>query len=408
MVFSVASYVDAAKPALVGRITRPNFAPNAVAVYEPANNIFVADREDGRVYTFDGTSLELRNAVAVATKIRSLVVVPNTSKVYAAALDGCKIGVLDANSGALLRYLNGRYCNMFRSHMVMDAGIGKLYALSLDGLTQIDVATDSETPIPGFGGGGFEGIGLNTGTHEIYVSRYIQDTLSIVDAATLTQTTFTGPSGPGVSLAVSASSNKAFIGYCGTHPNGRAAPCIVDRATGAMQLLAAENDAVDLFYNAASKRVYSSVEVDQVASVIDGATGASVDIPMTGPHLAVGFVPAASHVYYVGQKEIVVLEERTKLKPKVLATIPIDNPTPASIVKQDIAVNHTTGRIYVLNDADALDYVTVLEDSASAKPQCQGQPATIVGTSGDDTLTGTILSAAVPVTIGSVEDPVTT
>jgi DNA-binding beta-propeller fold protein YncE len=329
-------------PTVVGIISRPGLKPNAVAVYNNGNKVFVADDTTGNVYMYDGTTLAELGSVYIGRGITTMVVDERSGKLYAASLFEDKIGVLDAANGALIRYLarenadifHRGYSNMFKGHLAIDEDLGKLYALSWQGLTQIDIATDSETLIhddviggePGFaGGGGYEGLGVNPVTHEVFVIRYIQDVLGIVDGITLQETLIPGLHGAGQYVGVNWRNDKVYIGYCGFHIDGRSAMCIYDRTANSVVVAEAPNDALNLFYNSGSNRIYSSVEIDRVATIIDGATDASVNLPMSGPRLAVGFRYSTGHVYYVGRQDIYVLRESSDLLPQLITVIPVDN-----------------------------------------------------------------------------------
>lgn len=371
-----------AAPSLVGTITRPNLTPRSVAVYQPANKVFVGDDTTGNVYIYDGATLAELGVVFVGRGLTTMVVDEARGRLYAASLFEKKIGVVDAVQGVFVRYLENpdpvfgfpRYANVFKGHLALDEPLGKLYALALEGLVQIDLATLAETPIPGFGGGGFEGLGVNPVTHEVYVTRYIQDATVVVDGVTLQQTPIPGLGGPGQRVAVNWQRNKAYVGYCGVHANGRSAMCRYDRALNAFTSLAAPNDALNLFYNAASDRTYSTVEVDAVATIVDGASDASVNLPMPGPRTAVAFRGSTGHVYYVGRRDIYVLRESGALMPVVAAVIPVSSvPQTGGVVDQDIAFNHTTGRAYVINDSSVLGFVAVVQDEASG-PSPPGPP----------------------------------
>ena len=364
---------------VVGIISRPTLKPRAVAVYNKGNKVFVADDATGNVYMYDGTTLAELGSVFVGKGVTTMVVHEGSGKLYAASLFECKIGVVDAANGIFIRYLarenadiwNRGYCNMFKGHLAIDDNLGKVYALSLQGLTQIDISTDSETHIHqcvgffedcGFGGGGYEGMGINPVTHEVFVVRYIQGVLVIVDGITLKETMIPGLRGAGQIVGVNWKNNKAYVGYCGNHSDGRAAMCIYDRATNSITFAGSPNDAVNLFYNSESNRIYSTVEIDRVATIIDGVTSASANLPMPGPRDAVGFRFSTRHVYYVGLQDIYVLRESDNLLPEVVTVINVNNKKPSSVVKQDIAINQNTGRIYIINDTDALNFVTVVQD----------------------------------------------
>jgi YVTN family beta-propeller protein len=336
---------------VVGTITRPNFRPFSVAVYETGNKIFVADDASGRVYIYDGANNAELGFVSIGAKIHAMVVDETKGKLYAASLEKRKIGVVNAVTGAFIGYLSGTYSNVF--DLTQDQNLGKVYALSLEGLTQIDVATDSETNIPGFDGGGFQSMAVNPVSHEIFVTRFIQNVLEIVDGMSLTKTTISGLGGLGI--GINWTENKAYISTGG----GVGVPFrIYDHDTGSITPIAADNDATVFAFDHATNRVYTDAEVNSISTIIDGPSNAFFNLPMAGATTDVAFRHATGHVYFGNPDFIGILDQETQM----LEMIPIDNPNQGGVIIGGIAINQTTGRVYVINDS-RLNFVTVVQDT---------------------------------------------
>jgi YVTN family beta-propeller protein len=341
---------------VVGTISKPGLQPWGVAVYEAGNKVFIADHATSHLLIYDENTFVLLGEVSIDGAGGSFMVVDETrGKLYAGGAQ--KIAVVNITTGVLIDYLSGTYENLFG--LVHDESLGKLYTLSIEGLRQIDIATDSITVIPGFGGGGYEFIAVNPVTHEVFVTRVIEDVLVIVDGISLSQTIVPGLGGMGV--AANWKENKVYISYCGVNSLGKPLLSVYDRNTNTSSDIPAPNDATGVFYDSSSNRVYTNSEVNAVSTIIEGASDSSFNLPIPSATTALGFRHATNHVYYAGREFIGVLDESSQL----LELIPISNPTPAALIRQSVAVNQSTGRIYVINDANALNFVTVLQDSGA-------------------------------------------
>ncbi|MCP4712665.1 MAG: hypothetical protein GY869_28905, partial [Planctomycetes bacterium] len=153
-------------------------------------------------------------------------------------------------------------------------------------------------------------------------------------------------------IAVNWIENKAYTAY----------PLkIYDRDTGIIVPIdvEADNDATRVFYNSSSNRIYTDSEVNAISTIIEGVSDDFINQPISSSTLKLAFRNSTNHVYYVGKKFIGILDDPTR----ILELIPVDNPSPGSIIRQGIDINQTTGRVYVINDANALDFVTVVQDS---------------------------------------------
>ena len=339
---------------VVGTISRQGLQPWGVAVYEAGAKAFIADHATIQLLIYDENTLVLLGQVSIDGAGGSFMVVDESrGKLYAGGAQ--KIAVVNTVTGAFIGYLSGTYENLFG--LISDDSLGKIYTLSIEGLRQIDSATDSITVIPGFGGGGYESIAVNPVTHEVFVTRYIQDVLVIIDGVTLSQTTVTGLGGLGV--AANWKENKVYISYSGVNSVGKPLLSVYNRNGNTSSNILTPNDATEVFYNSSSNRVYTDSEVNAVSTIIEGASDSAFNLPIPSATTALGFRHATNHVYYVGREFIGVLDEATQL----LELIPINNPTPAAMIHQNVAINQSTGRVYVINDANTLNVVTVLQDT---------------------------------------------
>ena len=341
---------------VVGTLSRAGLQPYSVAVYETGNKIFVADNSTGNLYFYDGATNAELGSVFVGTTVYYMVVDEASGKLYAASNGAQKIAVVNAATGAFITYLAGTYTNtLFPNSLVSDQSLGKVYALSSEGLRQIDVATNSETTVPGVAGSGLLAMDLNPVTHEVFVAHFNSDVLDIVDGITLAKTTVAGLGG--LAIGVNPAENKVYISRGG----GVGVPFeVYDRDTGSINNVFADNDvsAFPFIHNPASNRMYTSSEVNAISSIIEGATEAFFNLPMFSSTIALEVRPATNHVYYATKQFIGVLDDPTQ----VFELIPVNNPSPSSIIVQAVAINQSTGRVYVINDGNALNFVTVVQD----------------------------------------------
>ncbi len=340
---------------VVGTITRPGLQPNTVAVYEAGNKVFVSDPPTGNLYIYNGATLaELGSVFIGAGAARKMLVHEASGKLYAfvgAPLN--KIAVVNAVTGAFIQYLSGAYTNANGSGLWMekDESLGQVYALSFEGLRQIDVTNNAETTIPGAGGGGFESLAFNPVTHEAFVVRFISNQLLIANGITH-QTTPVANMG-GAAVGVNWTENKAYISTGG----GVGVPFkVYDRDTGVIGSVSANNDALVFAYNPTSNRMYTDSEVNAISSIIEGSSDAFFNLPMFSATTGIAVRNATNHVYYVGKNFVGVLDDSTQL----LELIPVNNPFSSST--PDIAINQTTGRVFAINYSN-LGFVTAIQDT---------------------------------------------
>lgn len=344
---------------VVGTISKPGMQPTAVAVYEAGNKFFVADKTSGNVYIYDGTTLEELGFVYVGLdEVSEMVVDEEYGKLYACDIWLVpKIAVVDAATGTFIRHIVDLPVPGVSPLIVHDESLHKVYSTYGGKFFQIDVATDTVTSVPTITGGVAD-IAVNPVTHEVFMCGYQYDRLNIVDGVTLEHTIVPGLQGWGV--GVNYLENKVYIGYynMGEYNN---TICIYDRETGSITPLQLDNDALNIVFNPMSNRMYTSSEIAEVSSIIEGGTDSYFNLPMQSPTSAPAIRYSTNHIYYAGLDNIGVLDDNSQL----LELIPIDNPAAGEggIKIQEIAINQTTGRVYVINDGLNLNFVTVIQDT---------------------------------------------
>ncbi|MBN2432924.1 MAG: beta-propeller fold lactonase family protein [Acidobacteria bacterium] len=349
---------------VTGTITKAGLDPTAMVIFEAGNRLFVADKASGNLYMFDGTTLEELNAVHLDFDwVIGMVIDETYGKLYAADYWLVrKIAVIDAWTGALIRYIEGLDIPGQTPELAIDQEIHKVYA-SFRTTYQIDVATDAVTVLPVTDG--IADIELNPVTHEVFLCGYQGDRLNIINGLTLAHTTIPDLQGWGV--GVNPLENKVYLCYfnMGEYHDTIA---VYDRDDGSLNPLPVANDAVTITFNPASNRMYTSAEINAVASIIDGSSDEFFTLPLDHPTARPDIRFATNHVYYTGMDYIGVLDDATQL----LAVIPVTNPL--------IAVNQGSGRIYVHQpDLKQVNFFILQDQELITRP-----PVYVATTHGDD------------------------
>ena len=347
---------------IIGTLSRPNMQPYAVSVYETGNKVFIADNATGNLYTYDGDTHAEINSVFVGTQVSSIIVHETSAKLYAFSSAEKKIAVLDVESGAFIHYVSGTFTSGFTS--TLDENLGKVYAfVAHDTIAQIDIATDSVTPIALSTALVVAGrppvMTVNPVTHEVFVTRTRENAatsfLEIIDGNSLQKSQAYGIGGGALGIGVNWLENKVYV----TTGGGVGVPYrVLHRNSNTVSLIPADNDAVRFAFDPTTNRIYSDSEVNAISTIIDGPSDTFFNLPMVQATIELAFRYATGHVYFVNQNFIGVLDQETQL----LEMIPVDNPDPSFFITSGIAINQATGRVYVINDSK-LNFVTVIQDT---------------------------------------------
>jgi YVTN family beta-propeller protein len=355
---------------IVGEITRTDLKPRTLAVYETGNKLLVGDQETGNLLIYDGASLTLLAEIPVERGAAGsrMVVHEQSGKLYilpAFLGFGNSITVVDANANQFIRSVNvddGQF-------LTIDQGLGKVYTFNrfASSLHVIDVLTDSLNSVSLSSTGITPtGMGVNPVTHEVFVGYLHGESLDIVDGNTLAQTTVPGINGR--DMVINWMENKVYgeeAGFSGFWVYNRDAGTLIVRST--------LNDAGPEVFNPTGNRMYGNSEINQKATIIEGVSDEFIDLPMKGP-TAVGIRYSTNHGYYAGVDFLGVLDDSTQ----TLAQIPIDHQTPGGLLFQQVAINQTTGRVFVVNDADNFNVIKVLQDT-----EMLARPPVFIGGKGE-------------------------
>jgi hypothetical protein len=160
----------------------------------------------------------------------------------------------------------------------------------------------------------------------------------------------------GLGVAINWTENKAYVSYCPSA--GFEGVCIYDRDTNTRQNIDTTNDATEpLVFNPSVNRLYSDTEVNAITTIFNGATNAFTNIPLVQALTAVDVHYATDNVFYAGASGTYVMKGSTG---QIIAQFPVG--ASCSLCISAIAINQTTGRVYVINET-ATGKVTVIDDS---------------------------------------------
>jgi hypothetical protein len=348
---------------VVGTLTRASFQPTAVAVYEGANKVFVADDVFKNIHVYNGaTNTELESVAHGLPGVTQMVVDEASGKLFMSCVcTDTRVAVINGNDNSLLDYISaGKYARLAK-----DQSINKIYALfedDIDGaLLQIDAATGTTVSVPGVIANVDSAIDVNPVTHEIFITTRNQSALFIIDGLTSALTQIPGFDGGPSEIGVNWVSNKAYVPFSTTGEIG-----IFDRNTNTLTRVPASNDATKFVFNPTTNRMITNVQADGVTSIFDGVDNDVQDLSMKPRATALAVRYATSHVYYAGQDYVGVLHDPT-LSVNVISTASTSSSSP---VVQAIAINQMTGRVYVINDGLSYPHVTVIQDTADSLRPC--------------------------------------
>ena len=347
---------------VVGRIDTPGLRPQALALYETGNRLFVFDDAVNAVRIYDASSLQALGSVALSfDTVISMVVDESRGRLYV----GCFcpgvianfVAVIDAGQGTLVGYLASSGYTKLEGDEARD----RVYASYNGGVSVIDAASDTITPISGITGGNlYTSMGVNPVTHELFVSNWSQNggVLYVVDGTTLAVSTV--PNMAGMSVGVNWTENKAYVAYCSGNRT-----CIYDRDTGAVTSVTTDNDSAnEPVFNPATNRLHSTAEVNRVSTIFEGADNAFFNVDFgTGGNSAVAARHATANVYYAMPGSTWVMDGVTA---RIVAKLDV-GPPGYGVAYQDFAVNQAKGLVYVIND-DNFGVVTVIRDFARQNP----------------------------------------
>jgi hypothetical protein len=335
---------------LISTITKPGMSPIHMAVYQTGHKLLVCDQTadllTDNLLIYDCATLSLLAELQIGETLANCIVVDEISgKAYIPTVDG--IAVIDARANTLIHYLN-----VSTYSLVKDENLRRLYGITTSfklELIVIDLNTEIIQTVDLSDAGLTSGIGVNSVTHEIFIGYLQGNSLDIIDGNTLGLTTVSGENC--WDLVVNWKDNKIYRATLGPY-------WIYNRNNGSSNFTSSSNDAMRLFYNSNSDRVYTDVEVDGYATVIDGVTDNSFEINLGQSASKVDFLYVANHVYFVGINSVFIYDEITG----TLKTFEIIKRAGAGVTTQAIAVDQSLHRIFTVNYAEYQDYISVFQD----------------------------------------------
>jgi len=297
---------------------------DGLVLYEAGDRLFVADVTNKRVLVYNSRSLAYLTEISFAAYSprypMMLAIHQATGTLYVdlgtgSATNDTIIVPVNANTYALGTALTGIGHDLY---LVVDEGRARLYTIgashSLDEtLTAIDIHTNTvvgSLNLDDLMGGGllsFGRAGLNQVTGELAFGNIHYDKLLLVNGPAMTGVLLTPASSRGYGPIWNPVEHKIYIttvtwgGYF-----------IYDADTGSSHVTSCVNDGTSLFYSQATNRVYSSSEIDERTTIINGATDAcqNVDLP-AGGLTGVAFVDDRHHAYFGGTAGTYVFDEDT-------------------------------------------------------------------------------------------------
>ncbi len=357
---------------VVGKITRPGMKPWSLAVYEKGNKVFIGDKETGNLLIYDGTSLELLNELSIDGGCggSSFCIHEESGKLYFCTFpSGNHVAVVDADADTLLYYID-----IDGYVPIIDEELGQIYIkgrLAPFELYVIDVETEDVDTVSLSNVGLTSGSAVNPVTHEVFVGYLQGEGLDIIDGLTLERSSVSGINGRG--MVVNWLENKIYR-ELGTFEG----TWIYYVDDGSSETINHGNDAEPSVFDPISNEIFTTSEVENRITVIDGKTDNYIHIPFPSFALSPAVSYCTNNIYFAGTKSIYILNGGTKN----LIEIPVENPIPSGGVVTDIKINQSNNYVYVINDGSALDFVTVIKDFVESKktvPLCAGDSVFVQG-----------------------------
>ncbi len=375
----------------------------AMAVYETGNVLYVADDADGTIKAYDGaTNVLLGTITGAGGGISALVINEAHGKLYAASEATRQITVINAATRAVLGTIDPRFGSTSAAYFQMepDSSRGKIWVRATDRVSVIDVATDGITRVLGASClCPYNSMAHNPVTNELYVPEYVTDRLTIVNGNDLSVTVFdvaaAGGDGP-TTVEASSVNNKVYLSVRFIPSQANAAGILVlDRTTGGVQFVTAPPAAnrgqretggqpeqeltiicipgpcpsggppmPDIAYNPLSNRLYHDAFYDMPVDILAGATSQRTPVHTNALTWELGVRQSTDHLYQVDLDATAIIDGATG---QVLALVPTGLNPGGGVFSPNLAINQSTGKVYVLND-DHNGIITVFDDASFSPP----------------------------------------
>lgn len=280
----------------VGRIQIPGRDLGGVLVHAPTGRVCVYNATDAKVHLFDVLTLGEVATVSDVGYMNQMLLHQGTGRLFLGSMSGKKITVVDVPSARVVGQIPTTQYHL----MAVDEGANRLLVLDEDHLQRIDVNTLAADYLDGIPLNIFYmDMAVNPVTHELFIGNALSGYLEVVDILSFARSslTYDGVRSCGPAVGINPVHNKVCISTgMGVH-----VPFILfDRPAGTSKLLYADNDNLRFFYNPAMDALFTSVEVNNVCTILRGADDTFFNLPMEGPVLSLSFSPSTGHVYFAG------------------------------------------------------------------------------------------------------------
>jgi hypothetical protein len=353
---------------IVGTITGPTGVKlMSPELYAAGSKLFAVDSTNGRVLVYHSRTLALLGNIDFSGYApyhpAYLAIDEGRGLLYVALVQsdltgGSTIFVLDAGTHAVTATIplavagpiSGDFAHQ-RLYVWSDSPVTSAGDL----MTSIDTATNTVVGSLDLyvlmGGGLSGGRSLNRQTGEWLVTNIHYDKFLVVNGPALTSQLYTVEGSRGWAGVWNTVENKivittvSWMGYF-----------IYDRDTGSSMITSVFNDGTQLAYNPVTNRVFSSSEIAQNTTVIEGATDAARNIEMpSGALTEIGFVNGPRHVFFAGAKNAFVLGEKH-------LNLVQSFPDCGAGTAWDVIVDQANDRIFIFFYDSALNYILVFDD----------------------------------------------
>lgn len=280
----------------VGRIDLPGRDLGGVLVHAPTGRVCVYNATDAKVHLFDGLTLGAVATVSDVGSMNGMLLHQGAGRLFISSMAGREVTVVDLASAQVV----GRVPTTQYHLMALDETAGYLLLLDENHLQRIDVNSLSISFLEGLTANVFYmDLAVNPATHELFIGNALSGYLEVVDILSFARSslTYDGVRSCGPAVGINPLRNKVCISTgMGVH-----VPFILfDRAAGSSRLLYADNDNLRFFYHPGMDALFTSVEVNNICTILRGADDAFFNLPMQGPILNLAFSPSTGHVYFAG------------------------------------------------------------------------------------------------------------
>ena len=195
-------------------------------------------------------------------------------------------------------------------------------------------------------------IAINPATNTIYVANRGDNTLTVVDGATLATTTVPVPTAaiPG-SIAVNPVSNRIYV----VHSSADVVT-VIDGASNATSVIPVAKDPIALVVNPRTNRIYVASFNGKAVTVIDGANGATTVLPMPDVMWAIAVNQTSNTIIALSPGVTIALIDGAT---NAVTPITLDKSSPGRA-----AINERTNKIYVTHGSHNI--VNVIDGATRA------------------------------------------